>query len=149
MVTIYLCSLYYYVSCNYRYDDIDKSQIIVFFGGLGTGDWGLVRSEKWEVRRGGRCEDGKLKMVIGDWWLVNGEWCAASLKKWTQKKWKEFILESEISMGTPVRNDKKVCWLGRGRCVLFSNPWVHPLERDWHGFQLPVLLLHKFGINPD
>jgi hypothetical protein len=43
MVTIYLCSLYYYVSSNYRYDNIDKSQIIGFFGdlGLGTWDWGL------------------------------------------------------------------------------------------------------------
>jgi hypothetical protein len=72
MVTFYLCSLYYYVSCNYRYDNIDKSQIIGFFGGLGTGDWGIE------------------------------DWGAASLKKWTQKKCKEFILESEIAMGTPV-----------------------------------------------
>jgi len=43
MVTIYLCSLYYYVSFNYRYYNIDKSQIIVYLGDfvLGTWYWGL------------------------------------------------------------------------------------------------------------
>jgi hypothetical protein len=55
MVTIYLCSLYYYVSCNYRYDDIDKSQIIGFLGGLGTWYWGLGT--------------GDLGLGIGDWGL--------------------------------------------------------------------------------
>jgi hypothetical protein len=39
MVTIYLSSLYYYVSFIYRYYNIDKSQFIGFF--IGAGGWGL------------------------------------------------------------------------------------------------------------